>query len=212
MAPSCSKNFFYHIFFLNSFLWLVILCIACHFALFVNFFCLILMRFRFIYIKKLTILTSVIHKSLISTERILSSFMFTTHLVLISKCSPHPVSMPFALWLCHFSYEEKESASLLSQPGLVCDLLWPMECSRTTPEPVPSLGTAYIFSWKSSSLVWPSTVNLVEDEKPCGREPVHTWVTGQPRSQNRITCPPSAYCRCIRELDQDQKNSQLSPA
>lgn len=79
--------------------------------------------------------------------------------------------MPFALWLCHFSYvEEKESASLLSQPGLVCDLLWPMECSRTTPEPVPSLGTAYIFSWKSSSSVWPSTVNLVEDEKPCVEE------------------------------------------
>ena len=89
-----------------------------------------------------------------------------------------------------------------------------MECSRTTPEPVPSFGTAsfYTFSWKSGSSVWPSTLNLLEDEKPCGREPVHTWVTDQPRSQNRITCPRSAYCRCIRELDQDRKNSQLSPA
>ena len=185
-----------------------------HYLLIFLFVCLILTQFRFIYIKKLTILTSVIHKFLISTERILSSFMFTAYLVLIPKCSPRLVSMPFALWLCHFSYEEKESASLRSQSGLVCDLLWPIECSRTTPEPVPSLGTAsfYTFSWKSGSSVWPSTLNLLEDEKPCGREPVHTWVTDQPRSQNRITCPPSAYCRCIRELDQDQKNSQLSPA
>lgn len=44
--------------------------------------------------------------------------------------SPLPVSTPFATWPCPFSHEESLFPYSFN-PGCSCDLLWPVECSRS---------------------------------------------------------------------------------